>query len=498
MNRGDKQESIVYFLLGKQVYTTVSEIANYLDVSSKTVYRLIKKINDSCENGELIKTEKGKGIKLNYDIYLENRNTSKKETVCNYSPVERRLNIIKMLLFKSPDYLKEDDLFRKYYLSSSVIRADEEIIAEQLKSKKLTLKKYKDSLSIIGSEMDIRKALIDILLKSDILNFDDLKLIDISFSKNDLEFVSNEIEDIQKKLNIMIPYPYNINLFTHLYILINRSKKGIFDLNNNHENIYGKDVKGIDKEYYNISIKVKENIEKYINKELPESEATNIYIYLISSRIENTEKVHVVFPLDVSNITNFFIDQFEKEYNLTIVKELIFNDLASHIKPMLNRLESNISIKNNLIEDIKLEYKGLFNIISKIAVETSKKYSLSTITEDEVGFIVLYFAKYIEQYPEKIKVVILCTTGIGTSELLKVKIMKFFPELDIETTVSLKECTEDFLNNINADLVLTTVKTNEEFRIPTVLVNTLFTKNDQDKVRRIIKEIIWNRQGKAI
>lgn len=498
MRLEDKEDLIVYLLLEKQTYITVAEVAEQVNASTKTIYRMIKKINDRCTNGELIKTEKGKGIKLNYDIYLESKINSNTESLYNYSPVERRMEIIQQLLFKSPNTIDEETLFGKYYVSQSVIRVDEEIIAEQLKSKDLILKKEGNKLAIIGLEYSIRKALIDSLLKMNILNFDDLKSIDVDFNKKDLEFVLSQIEMIEKRLDIVIPSPYNINLLTHLYILINRVGKGIFDLNENYNSVNYLNTIKEEEDYYQLAVKVRENIEAYLNVIIPESETINIYIYLVSSRIDKCNETIRVFPKNVQVVTDFYINEFKKESKIDITHSLIFNELASHIKPMLNRLKSNITIKNHLIEDIKLEYGKLFDIVLKISKKVSKKYQLQPIVEDEVGFITLYFARYIEQHPEKIKALILCTTGMGTSELLKVKIMKFFPEVDIQATASIKECSTELLKDSSVDLILTTVKVQSNLQIPTVLVNTLFIEKDQENVRSVIKEIIWKRQEKNI
>lgn len=496
MKLEDKEAWIIYVLLEKQTYITVSEVAEQVNASTKTIYRMIKKINDRCTHGELIKTEKGKGIKLNYDIYLESKIDSNTENLYNYSPVERRMNIIQQLLFKSPNSIEEEILFGKYYVSQSVIRVDEEVIAEQLKSKDLILKKEGNKLAIVGLESSVRQALIDSLLKMNILNFEDLKSINVDFNKDDLEFVLSQIEMIEKILDIIIPSPYNINLLTHLYILINRVGKGIFDLNENYNFVSYLNINKREERCYQLAVKVRENIESYLNTSLPESETINIYAYLASSRIDKSSETTRVFPQNVQIITGFYINEFEKESKITITHSLISNELASHIKPMLNRLKSNITIKNSLIEDIKREYGKLFNIVSRISRKISKNYQLPTITEDEVGFITLYFARYIEQHPQKIKALILCTTGMGTSELLKVKVKKFFPEIEIQATASIKECSTEFLQNASVDLILTTVKVEGNLPVPTILVNTLFIEKDQDNVRNVIKEIIWKRQEK--
>ncbi len=59
MNRENK---LVLLLSKQNHYMTSEELADLLDTSTKTVYRLVKKINTEFQNGHLILSERGKGI----------------------------------------------------------------------------------------------------------------------------------------------------------------------------------------------------------------------------------------------------------------------------------------------------------------------------------------------------------------------------------------------------------------------------------------------------
>lgn len=487
----DKEEVLIHFLLKKQTYITATEVAEELEISSKTIYRLIKKINDKSMHGDLITTEKGKGIKLDYDVYLKSKLYLEEEVIESCFPVERRNNIIQILLLKSPNWIERDELFEKYYLSQSVIRSDEYMIEQYLNSKKLHLNKNGNKLSIQGSELNIRRTLTESFLDMNILNFEDLKSIKAEFNKDNFDFVLKQIEIMEDTLSTVIPYPYNINLLTHLYILINRVEKGIFDLSESFEVIESLTLKDKEEEYYKLAIAVKKNIEKYLNTSIPESEASNILLYLLSSRIDRSSEEDIIFPQEVIELANFYISEFEKKSKINIVGTSFFYELANHIKPMINRLKNNITVKNSLIDDIKLEYGSIFEIVKSISEKVSEKYE-KVILDDEIGFITVYFARYIEQNPKKIRTLLLCTTGMGTSELLKVKVMKFFPEIEVISTAAIKNCSEEFINKNSIDLILTTVRLNDDFNIPTVLVNTMFIKKDQDNVKNAIRNILWN------
>lgn len=115
------------------------------------------------------------------------------------------------------------------------------------------------------------------------------------------------------------------------------------------------------------------------------------------------------------------------------------------------------------------------------------KYNLKGIDDNEVGYITLYFAQALEEKSYKLKVVIMCATGIGTSELLKIKVKKAFPNIDI---VGITSNNDDKFNYQDVDLLISTVQVSEKIKIPRIVVSALFTKKDQKIVQEKIDEIV--------
>lgn len=76
--------------------------------------------------------------------------------------------------------------------------------------------------------------------------------------------------------------------------------------------------------------------------------------------------------------------------------------------------------------------------MSEVSKEVSQHFKLPLINADEIGFITLYFARMLETQQLPIQTLIMCTTGIGTSELLKAKIIKKFPDLNIVDVIATK------------------------------------------------------------
>ena len=154
----------------------------------------------------------------------QNRHLVEKES--DFSPRERRNRILEELLLASPQAKNVYELFARYYVGDSVIFSDEQQLSEDLKKYDLTLKRKNRTLAIIGEERAIRKAISDRIQLLNIIDIEDLRNNKaLNFNNYDVLFTLDQVRNIEKKLDITIPHPYNVNIFSHLYILISRSRK---------------------------------------------------------------------------------------------------------------------------------------------------------------------------------------------------------------------------------------------------------------------------------
>lgn len=112
-------------------------------------------------------------------------------------------------------------------------------------------------------------------------------------------------------------------------------------------------------------------------------------------------------------------------------------------------------------------------------------FSLNPISDDENGFITLYFAKMMELNLKKIKCIIVCSTGIGISELLKAKISKSFSEIEIIDVLSAREFMKE---KLDVDLVISTISLDIDTS-QFLLISGMFTEDDKELLKRKVREI---------
>lgn len=485
-----KQSLLLYFSKNRD-FVTAAELSRVLNVSTKTIYRLIKQMNKESPNGDLIYSEKGRGYKLDYKMYLEygQERTVQKVTL---SPTERRNKVMEELLLCSPREKNIFEMYGEYYVSETVITSDEKIISQILEKYGLTLIRKNRMIKIIGNEPGLRKAIKDFIQTAKLIDIEELNFSTGSrFNRYDANFVLRQLKIIEEKLQITIPHPYNINIFSHIYILIARFRSTGNSFAKQSDSLSNEELEEMQKELplFRIAEQVIQNTEVYIHDQLPEIEIYFLFQYLVSSRMEGVTSEVENITEKVKQVTDSYIAEMTQRTNISISSKSIFNNLVKHIKPMLNRLEHGIVVKNSLLEQIKLEYPQIFIDVEEISKLLQQKYLLPEINEDEIGFLTLYFAQAVESNPNKIQTLIMCTTGIGTSELLKVKVEKKFPEIEILDVVATRNIKDIIRNYPNTDLIITTVVPKDKIEIKTLLVNAMFTIEDQERLQETIEKL---------
>lgn len=133
------------------------------------------------------------------------------------------------------------------------------------------------------------------------------------------------------------------------------------------------------------------------------------------------------------------------------------DQLMLHIPPMIYRLREGVQTTNPFIDQIKNEFTIVFNLIWVILSEYEEALEV-IFNEDEIGFLTIYFQSAMERAKLSKKILIVCPTGIATSELLLNRIKNVLPSFDMLEVASIKEVAAIDLEQI--DFVISTVQLN--------------------------------------
>lgn len=482
----DNEDNIINFLLNSNSFVTAKEIANQFLMSTKTVYRTIKHLNSLTPSGELINSKKGRGFKINYDNYLKEMNYQQDSNT--FTAKDRQQATLTKLLMIAPRSLKLSSLFSQYYLSETNINEDLKSIRSQLASYSLNLVRKNHQLKITGSETNIRHALQDILIKQNVSNTSLSKKGGLNFYS--LQFCIKQLNFINEKLDSEITYPYNVNIISHIYILITRYQthavaKSVLTKLNSYDQMIIKE----NKQLYSIAAEVIKHIENYLDMALEPNEIYFLLQYLISSRLDVMDKIeNSAFQSNlVQKVTNFYVSNVVAKLNLGTIDNDFKADLANHIRPMINRLYNKISLNNALLPEIKRVYLKLFKVIAHTSDKLTKELGLPPISADESGFITIYFARYLEQNRQYIRALVVCTTGVATAQLIKVKIQSYFNNIIVVADAASSNVQQQIHKYAPIELIISTIPLNNTFEIPVVVVGALLTNQDKKRIEDSIK-----------
>ncbi|WPC76380.1 BglG family transcription antiterminator [Vibrio porteresiae] len=242
-----------------------------------------------------------------------------------------------------------------------------------------------------------------------------------------------------------------------------------------------------------------EKIERHIHLSLPDDEVWFIYQYIISSGVLVVENhshslLHAELLSDQArDITLRLVDRFSQLININLgIDTQLYEGLVVHIRPLINRLHYKIIIRNPLLDDIKNEIADVYQL-TRIAVEnifiTNAQQSVS---DDEVGYLAVHFQAAIERQITHKRVLLVCSTGVGTSHLLKSRILRAFPDWEIVAAVP-SDSLPSVSQQLAPDLVISTVHV-PEIETPVVYVTAFL--NDAD-LQRVTDKLITEKLHRA-
>jgi activator of the mannose operon (transcriptional antiterminator) len=497
-----RQSRLLKFLLSRKGYTTLLKIAEYLNVSEKTIQRDLRLLEEwLMELNIIVDKRAGTGVKLSAGnittlLHLDQLMGTESDDTDGIMSNSRRVKIASQLLSETPHETSISKLSERYFISSASIVNDLKVIESWIAPLGLSLMRSQSGTHIEGSESSVRLAMAS-LINSFIhhnqpgyviysrLDPGSYKALMHYFGEEDVLFVQSLLEEMENDLCWSLGEPYYVNIFTHILIMMYRSTRGNA-LPRKEEN-----SKFYDENIFSVASRMIKHIEKRIAHPLSEDEVWFIYQYIISSGvvIEEHNNVSITGYMHSSDearmITRQLITTFGELVDSDFSQDIVLHDgLLIHIKPLINRLNYQIHIRNPLLEDIKGQLQDVWRLTQCAVKRVFGGRSEQIVSEDEVGYLTVHFQAALERKIARKRVLLVCSTGIGTSHLLKNRILRAFPDWTIVGVVSAGSLPSALAENI--ELVVSTINL-PAIAIPAVYVSAFF--NDAD-IKRVTETLI--------
>ncbi|WP_424767849.1 BglG family transcription antiterminator [Paenibacillus sp. sgz302251] len=161
--------------------------------------------------------------------------------------------------------------------------------------------------------------------------------------------------------------------------------------------------------------------------------------------------------------------------------------LFYHMRDALQRLNDGLSIRNPLLDQIKKDYVELFSIVREAV---NHILSDVAVPDEEIGFLVMHFGasqERLKQLRRDVRAILVCSSGIGSSKLLQIRLQKELPQIQIVGRVSWYEASR--IREDKYDLIISTVDLPLD---PSQYskVSPLLTQEEADGLRSYIQTVL--------
>lgn len=459
---------ILNVLLSHADYVSVNAIAKALQVSRRTVYYDIDKINLWLEQAGLSHLE----IVREKGLYLSQQEREKIQTMLEsdsenqvyiFSP-EERIKIIICYVIYAQEAIYMEQFTDCFAVSRNTIFADLKEVTKKLKKYDLKLDyQPKQGYIILGDPVRVRALFIlyfnemETLFKSGVIRF---------FNQKQIQDYYHTLKKIEQTLEISYVdgVLYSIAALVPL-LYQHRTAIRFTDL---------KQTEIVKTQEYAL-------VQKYFPDLEPE-EQIYLSLHLLGSRVnlvpdeyfESDSKTYVY------DLTQSLVSEFEKVACVTFDKrEELERALFVHLNTSLYRYRYGIQIGNILGDDVMNEYPDMF-AITKIAVKRLEKQIELPIPDSEIAYLTLHFGGFLKipsEENEHLRILIVCVNGISTGNMIKREVHKLLPFAEIVGVVAA-------VHLINAqnicDLIISTVKINSI--VPSITVHPVLTELDRRSI----------------
>lgn len=460
------QKEFLMLLLENENPQSIQTIQNELDISRRTVYYIVNKINDVFYDlrMEPINNKRGQGYYLTSDQKkVVDSILHSDRTLQNLSPDERVHYLICWMMYPKTN-IHIENIMELFDISRNSVFND-------LKDLKSEIEKYDVSLYfdikngyMINGQVFSKRALLlyylKILLKK--MHYKSIGFLDVS----EVETFYSRLQQISLKMHNEYD-DYNLLVIACLLNIVHYvDEKFDFSILELRDLEKTEELHMIDKYFQDLNV----HERLYLTIHLLGSKAGSVI------RLDDSQRDIQLFELALH-----LVDLFERQTSCDISeKNELVNSLYMHFKLSMYYYQLSIQISNTLLEDVKENYGNLYQMIKNLCESMDDEFPF-ILTDSEISYITMHFGGHLKQVQGKfyalIRVLIVCPSGISTSTLLKREVEDLYANVTVIAATAAENIAQ-YKENI--DFIVSTIDLDTD--IPWIKVNAILTKDDKSKI----------------
>lgn len=480
------------FFDNQSEFVSSKEIATVAEVSDKTVRKYIQSLKSLLDSyGGRIEMKKGSGYRLLIEDnqsfyklmeYVRDHRVHVADSSLLADNGERERFILNAVLLEN-QRLTIDDLAELMYISRSTVSTVIQLIKSRIKKFRLTVTYDLDGHVVIdGDEIEKRRFILKYFYTTQSVDYVNSELFDYEFEGFSMETIFIIVLETCREFDIQLSDYVLQNLVMHIALAIKRNEKG-FSI----EAVQMNEVDEYSKELF-VAHKIVSNIEALLTIKFPLDEAKYIALHLKSksnSLILRQSKGKGSLHQQLMEA----LEELQAKYSIAFsLDQQLLMGLSVHIKPLITRLESGITLDNPLYSEVSTKYAEILqackDVFSKMPCLTNYQ-----VSDHEWAYVVLHVLAAVERYKQehKVNAIVICATGLGSAQMLKSRLeTEFSSNLNIVDVISYYQLSDDLLENI--DLIISTIDISTSFyNVPVVKVSVFLNKQDIDSLNRYIQ-----------
>lgn len=459
------------------------ELAQRLSVSTRTVRADITALNALlAQYGAQFTLNRGSGYQLKIDD--RSRFQALEETAPKTQHVPRtaqeRIHFLLVRFLTSAFSIKLEDLADEWFISRATLQNDMVEVRERFQCYQLTLEtRPRHGMKLFGSEVSIRACLTDLLWE-----------LTLQGGINPLISAEALEADVPAQLEPVLQETltrHHIRLtdvgerFICLYgaVVVRRVSEGYpladFSAEDVAQNVRdaARDLAG--------------ELQRLAGKPFSPAEEEWLCVHIAARQVQDVDP-ETISADDDEALVNYILRYINSQYNYNLLEDAqLHADLLTHIKTMITRVRYQIMIPNPLLDNIKQHYPMAWDM-TLAAVSSWGKYTPYTISENEIGFLVLHIGVGLERhynigYQRQPHVLLVCDTSNAMVRMIEAILQRKYPQLEIAATISQREYEQR--EAIDEDFVISTVRIGEKDK-PVVTIAPFPTDYQLDQIGKLV------------
>ncbi|HBS6731434.1 TPA: transcription antiterminator [Klebsiella pneumoniae] len=459
------------------------ELAQRLSVSTRTVRADITALNTLlAQYGAQFILNRGSGYQLKIDNPTSFQALEETAPKAQHVPrtAQDRITFLLVRFLTSAFSIKLEDLADEWFVSRATLQNDMVEVRERFQRYQLTLEtRPRHGMKLFGSEVSIRACLTDLLWELTQQGDIAPPIGAEAFAAEVPALLEPVLQETLTRHHIRLTDAGERFVCLYGAVVVRRVSEGYPLADFSAEDV-AQNVRDAARELTG-------ELQRLAGKPLSPAEEEWLCVHIAARQVQDVDP-ETISADDDEALVNYILRYINSQYNYNLLDDAqLHADLLTHIKTMITRVRYQIMIPNPLLDNIKQHYPMAWDM-TLAAVSSRGKYTPYTISENEIGFLVLHIGVGLERhynigYQRQPQVLLVCDTSNAMVRMIEAILQRKYPQLEIAATISQREYEQR--DAIEADFVISTVRIGEKDK-PVVTIAPFPTDYQLDQIGKLV------------